>query len=98
MTDKRHIYTEEFKREAVRLVTDQGYGVAEAARHLGLHASMLGRWKREVEQTMNGAFPGHGRVALDQEEVYRWREANRRVRMAREILQKALGFLASESK
>jgi transposase-like protein len=30
MTDKRHIYTEEFKREAVRLVTEQGYGVAEA--------------------------------------------------------------------
>ena len=60
MTDKRHIYTEEFKREAVRLVTDQGYGVAEAARNLGLHASMLGRWKREVEQTMHGAFPGMG--------------------------------------
>ena len=69
MTDKRHIDTEEFKREAVRLVTDQGYGVAEAARNLGLHASLLGRWKREVEQTMNGAFPGNGRVSLDQEEV-----------------------------
>ena len=58
MTDKRHISTAEFKRAAVRLVTDQGYGVAEAARHLGLKASMLGRWKREVEQTMHGAFPG----------------------------------------
>jgi transposase len=98
MTDKRRIYTEEFKREAVRLVSDQCYGVAEVARNLGLNASMLGRWKREVEQTMNGAFPGHGRVSLEQEEVSRLREENRRLRMEREILKKALGFFASESK
>ena len=98
MTDKRHIYTEEFKREAVRLVTDQGYGVAETARNLGLNASMLGRWKREVEQIMNGAFPGNGRVSRDQEEVYRLREENRRLRMERDILKKALGFFACESK
>ena len=97
MTDKCRIYTEEFKREAVRLVTDQGYGVAEAARNLGLHASMLGRWKREGEQTMTAAFPGNGRVALDQEEVYRWREENRRLRMERDILKKALGYFASGS-
>ena len=97
MTDKRHIYTEEFKRDAGRLVTDQGYGVAEAARNLGLNARMLGRWKRAVEQTRPAAFPGHGRVSLDQEEVYRLREENRRLRMAREIVKKALGFCASES-
>jgi transposase len=98
MTDKRRIYTEAFKREAVRLVTEQGYGVAAAARNLGLNASMLGRWKREVEQTMNGAFLGNGRGSLDPEEVYRLREENRRLRMEREILKKALGFFASESK
>jgi transposase len=98
MTDKRRIYTEEFKREAVRLGTDQGYGVAEAARNLGRHASLLGRWKREGEPTMNGACPGHGRVSRDQEGVYRLREENRRVRMERDILTKALGFFASESK
>jgi transposase len=69
MTDKRPIYTEEFTREAVRLVTEQGCGVAEAARNLGLNASMLGRWKRAVEQTMNGARLGPGRGALDAEEV-----------------------------
>jgi transposase len=93
MTDKRRIYTEEFKREAVRLVTEQGYGVAEAARNLGLNASMLGRWKREVEETGNGAFPGKGQVSLEPEELYRLREENRR-----DILEKALGFFASESK
>lgn len=98
MTDKRRTYTTEFNREAVRLVTDQGYAVAEAARNLGLNGTMLGRWKREVEQTKNGAFPGNGRVSLDQEELHRLREENRRLRMERDILKKALGFFASESK
>jgi transposase len=97
MTDKRRISTEAFTREAVRLVTDQGYGVAEAARHLGLKVSRLGRWNREGEQTMTGAFPGHGRVSLDQEEVYHVREENRRLRRERAIVKKALGFCASES-
>ena len=71
MTDKRHIDTEEFTREAVRLVTEQGYGVAEAARHLGRHARMLGRWTRAVEPTMNGALPGKGWGSLDPEDVSR---------------------------
>jgi transposase len=98
MTDKRPIYTEEFKREAVRLITVQGDGVAEAARNLGLNASMLGRWKRAVEPTMNGAFPGNGRVSRDQEEVYRLREEHRRLRLERDIVKKALGFFASALK
>ena len=48
MAEKRKTYTAEFKREAVRLVTDQRYGVADTARNLGLNVTMLRRWKQEV--------------------------------------------------
>jgi transposase len=48
--NKRRKYTTEFKEEAVKLITEQGYRVAEAARNLGVNASVLGRWKREVEE------------------------------------------------
>ena len=37
MPDKRRTSTAEFKREAVHLVTEQGYALAEAARNLGLN-------------------------------------------------------------
>jgi transposase-like protein len=37
---KRRQCTEAFKRDAVRLVTDHGYGVSEAARNLGINATM----------------------------------------------------------
>ncbi len=46
---KRHNYTNEFKEEAVKLITEQGYSVAEAGRNLGVNANMLGRWKRDIE-------------------------------------------------
>lgn len=47
---KRRKYSREFKEEAVKLVTEQGYRVSEAARNLGIRASMLGRWERDNEQ------------------------------------------------
>jgi transposase-like protein len=48
-TGTRRKYTEDFKREAVALVTEQGYSIAEAARSLDIGANMLGPWKREFE-------------------------------------------------
>jgi transposase len=74
-----------------------GYGITEAARNLGINATMLGRWKRELEDRENGAFPGKGRLSPDQEELHRLREENKRLRMEREILKKAAAFFASES-
>ena len=67
MAEKRRNYGDECKREAVRLVTEQGDGVSETARHLGINAPMLGRWTREVEAQQRAAFPGNGRVSPDQE-------------------------------
>ncbi|MCG2748029.1 MAG: transposase, partial [Desulfobulbaceae bacterium] len=35
MKKKRQKYTQEFKEEAVKLITEQGYQITEAARNLG---------------------------------------------------------------
>jgi transposase len=37
-------YTEEFKQEAVKLVTDHGYSQAEAGRRLGISEKNINRW------------------------------------------------------
>ena len=34
-------YTQEFREEAVRLVTEQGYTAAEVSRNLGIEPSLL---------------------------------------------------------
>ncbi len=91
-------YTEEFKREAVALVTDQGYTLVGASRNLGINRDMLRRWKRELAKQGAVAFPGKGHQTPEQAELHRLREENRRLQMEREILKKATAFFASESK
>ena len=57
MTQKRKHYSKQFKIDAVKLVTEQGYKVSEAARNLGIHHSSLRRWKKQPETDGNQAFP-----------------------------------------
>ena len=97
MSGKRRQYTDEFKRDAVSLVTGKGYGVTEAARNLGINAHMLGRWKRQAERRTNGSVTGNGHVSAEHEEVLRLRKEVKRLQMEREILKKAALFFANES-
>jgi transposase len=53
-TRKRRNYTEDFKRDAVALVTEQGYKTAEAARSLGIRGNLIRRWRREFEEEASG--------------------------------------------
>jgi transposase len=96
MAEKRQTDTAELTREAVRLVTTQGYGVAEAARNQGINATTLVCGKREHEAREDGAFPGQGRLSPAPGELHRLREGNRRLRMPREMLKKAAAFFANE--
>jgi transposase len=95
MTRKRRAYTGEFKQEAVKLITDQGYTVAEAAGSLGVHATVLRKWKQKLEAESsagkNGSLNGEER-----EELRRLRAENGRLRMEREILKKAAIFFVNE--
>ena len=95
--ENRQTSTAECKREAVRLVLAQGYAITEAARHLGINATRLGRWKRAGEAQETGVFPGTGRLSPDQAELYRRRAEHKRRRMERERLQNAAAFCANAS-
>jgi transposase len=98
MSAKRKLYTAECKREAVSLITHHDYGVSEAARNVGMHATMLRKWKRTLEQQGAQAFPGNGRLRPEQEALHRLRQENTRLRMEREIVKKAALFFANETR
>mgnify|MGYP000473527551 FL=1 len=97
MTQKRKHYSKQFKIDAVKLVTEQGFNVSEAARNLGIHHSSLRRWKRHLESDGNQAFPGKGNLSAEKQELNRLRKENKRLRMERDILKKATAFFAKES-
>ena len=96
MAEKRKTSTTEFKQEAVRLITDQRYGVAETARNLGVNVNMLRRWKQEYPTNATAAFPGNGRLTPDQEALRQLREENKRLKMERDIVKKAMRFFVNE--
>jgi transposase len=98
MTQKRKQFSKQFKIDAVKLVTEQGYKVSEAARNLGIHHSSLRRWKKQFETSGNQAFPGKGNMRPEKEELDRLRKEVKKLRMEREILKKAAAFFANESK
>ena len=97
MTNKRRTYTREFKLAAVKLITEQDYSVAEAARRLGISANLLHLWKKTLLGNGEQAFPGHGSLPPLEEENRRLRAENKRLQMERDILKKATAFFASEA-
>ena len=89
---KRKQYSGEFKREAVRLVTEGGLSIAQVARDLGLNDNLIGRWKKEAEQNGQRAFPGQGHP--QDEELSRLRREVEVLRQEREILKKAISIFS----
>jgi transposase len=97
MARLRRTYTPEFKTEAVKLVTEQGYSIAEAARSLGLRDNLLRNWKQALKAQGQQAFPGAGKLPAIEEELRRLRADNQRLRAERDILKKATAFFAREA-
>jgi transposase len=94
----RRGFTKEFKVDAVKLVTEQGYKLSEAARNLGIDPSVLRRWKDQMDKDAEQAFPGKGFMSPEKEELHRLRKEVKRLQMERDILKKATAFFANLSK
>lgn len=97
MARARRSYTRDFKLAAVKLITVQGYSVAEAARSLGVGETLLRNWKQKLQAEGDQAFPGHGRLPPLEEEVRRLRAENKRLQVERDVLKKATAFFAAEA-
>jgi transposase len=97
MPRPRRTYTPEFKTEAVKLVTEQGYSVAEAARSLGISENLIRNWKQALRDQGEHAFPGQGKLPAAEEELRRLRAENKRLLAERDILKKAAAFFAREA-
>ncbi len=97
MSRKYRTYTEEFKQEAIKLVSEQGYKIAEAARSLGINENLLGKWKRRSEAG-HGGPPQDSLRGDERAELERLRAENKRLLMERDILKKAAAFFANEKK
>lgn len=91
MSDKR--YTDEFKVEAVKQITEHGYSVQDAATRLGVSAHSLYLWRKKFCDGVEAA----GHADKHQAEIKRLRAELKRVTEERDILKKATAYFAKES-
>lgn len=96
MSKGRRKFTDEFKREAVKLCAQPGAVVTQVARNIGVDQTVLRRWvqlERDGVMEMKQSKPLRSEAATELERVQR---ELRRVTMERDILKKALGYFAKD--
>lgn len=90
MSGKR--FTEEFKKEAIKQITERGYSVAEVAERLGTTTHSLYAWLKKYNEPQ----PRQTAQADEQAEIARLKAELRRVTEERDILKKAAAYFARE--
>lgn len=94
MTQKRKTYTRDFKLEALRLVETSGKPIAQIERDLGLSKGLMHHWKRQLSRDGEEAFPGKGRLKVQDELIRELRRDNKILRQERDILKKAVAIFS----
>jgi transposase len=95
--ERRRTFSREFKLEAVKLVTERGVAVAQAAKDLDVHENVLRKWVRELRDEPQESFPGNGKQKAQAAEIARLRKEVAKLKMERDILKKAAAYFAKES-
>jgi transposase-like protein len=90
----RRSFTDEFKRDAVALVIDEGRKVIDVARGLGVGEGTLGNW---VRQARVDSGERAGVTTSERTELAELRKENARLRMERDLLKRATAFWVKES-
>jgi transposase len=93
MKQRKH-YTKEFKEGAVRLITEQGRSVADAASSLGIPAWSLSRWVRAAKSEGQNAFRGNGHRTSQEQEIFELRQRVKQLEEEKQILKKAAAYFA----
>ena len=88
---RRNTYNKEFKIAAIKLVTEQKYTVAKAARSVGVSDQSIQNWIDRFTPDEDT-----GQLVDLEAENRKLREELRQVREEREILKKATAFFAGE--
>ena len=94
----RRTFTLEYKQDAVKLVTEQGYSRQKAADSLGISLSAITSWVRQESPIGDSKEAKSVTLNLsERSELERLRKENQRLLMERDILKKAAVFFAKEN-
>ena len=87
----RRQFDRNFKLSAVKLAERSDRSLAEISRSLGIHDSMLRRWRNQVRKCGSSVFNDAG--SCERSEVEQLRRSNRQLKRELEVLKKTLSLL-----
>ena len=88
-------YSEEFRIEAVKQVTKNGYSVVDTAERLGIHPDSLRSWMKRLESPE--AIEKNKTMDASNAEIKKLQKELKRVTEERDILKKAAVYFASHT-
>ncbi len=91
-------FTKEFKLEAIRLAEESDKPVTQVARELGIRVNQIYKWKQQLEEKHDSAFPGKGRQSGKDAELAALKRKVAQLEEENEILKKAAAYFAREHK
>ncbi len=94
MAQYKH-YSKDFKLQAARLVTENGYSLNDAAQKLGVSAWSIRYWINKFR--LSAELPPEDQTQPSADELKQLRKENARLRMEVDILKKATAYFAKES-
>ncbi len=96
MTRRTTNYTTEFKNEAASLVLDKDYSIDEACTAIGIGATALRRWTKQLAAERGGETPKAKALTTDQQKIQALEARIKQIEWEKDILKKATALLMSE--
>jgi len=87
-------YSKEFKLQAAKLVTEQGYSYNQAAKRLGTTGFSIRNWVIKFRQS--GDLPTQSETQPKADELRQLRKELAQLKMENDILKKAAAYFAKE--
>jgi transposase len=76
------------------MASEEGRTAVEVERRLGISVGIISRWKKQLKDKGDEAFPGTGHLSDRDEEVRRLQRELGRVSRERDILKKAISIFS----
>lgn len=94
---KRRQYTNEFKREAARMLIIEGLRAKEVSSQLGVSENLLYRWKQEHNDELEASKPSGAQSPKEMAaEIEALRKQLAKAQRMNEILKKTVGYFSKE--
>jgi transposase len=94
----RREFSVEYKKEIIKLVTDQGKKVTHVAKDIGVSEAAVRRWVKEYGVHGEDAFPGKGKLRPEDEEIRKMKKRMADLEEENAILKKAICIFTKPEK